>query len=197
MQLHSLGQPFSGHDAPRNRIAESVLAVVLLCASAAAPAQSIYKHVDALGHARYTDRPEAVDTSTAAPAVASAARTGQEDPATRTESASAISGRGPHSLSRSRKIDQNEASRRLLQAQRALARGPDIQHGEPPQAEKIPGARRTARLLKLGRNVQAAEARTREVYAQGYAANAVSPAVPAPMVVAGGDGNIRTRREAE
>ena len=64
-----------------------------------------------------------------------------------------------------------------MQAQRALARGPDMQHGIPPAVEKEPGDRRRARLVALHRGVEAAQARAREVNALDYSSEASGHAV--------------------
>lgn len=72
-------------------------------------------------------------------------------------------------------VDRREAARRLAQAQRELARGPDMQHGIPPAAERNPGDRRRARVVFLQRNVEAARARTRELSAPGIASGAPLP----------------------
>jgi hypothetical protein len=86
-----------------------------------------------------------------------------------------MGGRTPALAARAGATDRREAARRLAQAQRELARGPDMQQGIPPSAEKAPGDRRRARVMFLQRNVEAARARAHEVDAPGIAAGAAFP----------------------
>ncbi len=134
------------------RLARGVLAVALALGAAAASAQGVYRQVDTVGRVNFTDRPEApIVQRELEPLPGQAA------------SASGIRGRSPKLTARANSIDRSEANRRLLQAQREQARGPDMQHGIPPTAEKVPGDRRRARVITLQRNVDAARARVAEV----------------------------------
>lgn len=95
--------------------------------------------------------------------------------------ANGISGRTPGHSARSSAIDRNEANRRLLQAQREFARGPDMQQGIPPSAEKVRGDRRRARVISLQRSVDAAQARAREVNGHEVSAEASGRMVPVSL----------------
>lgn len=150
MRLCRLEQPIS------LRLARGVLAVALALGAAAAAAQGVYRHVDTVGHVSFTDRPEMPITQ----------RELEPLPA-KVDSAQGIRGRSLHLASHSGLVDRNEANRRLLQAQREFARGPDMQQGIPPTAEKNPGDRRRARVIALQRGVDAAQARAREVNVPG------------------------------
>lgn len=133
------------------RVAQCALAVALAFGTAATFAQGVYKHVDDGGHVSYTD-------SRDAPIVAR-----ELEPLPVAAQPSAIRGRSRAASMQSSVVNRKEAQRRLLQAQRALARGPDMQQGIPPGVELVPGDRRRARLIALHRGVEAAEARNREV----------------------------------
>jgi hypothetical protein len=93
-----------------------ICAAALLCAAAGAPAQTIYKQVDAAGHVTYTDRPDT--TPSPRPATVPAL-----DVANALASNTAMSSR--HAAT----IDANEAARRLRQAQLEREQG----------AERLPG----------------------------------------------------------
>lgn len=135
------------------RVAQCALAVALAFGTATTFAQSVYKHVDAGGHVSYTD-------SRDAPIIA---RELEPLPVVAQPPVSEIRGRSRAASTQSSLVNRKEAQRRLLQAQRALARGPDMQQGIPPGVELVPGDRRRARLVALHRGVEAAEARYREV----------------------------------
>lgn len=149
------------------RMAQCALAVTLAFSAAASSAQSVYKHVDDGGHVSYTDRPDAPIISHELEPLPKQAPV-----------VSTISGRSRNSSMQSSVVNRKEAYRRLQQAKRALARGPDMQQGIPPGAELVPGDRRRARLVALHRGVEAAEARAREVDASDYSADKESRAVP-------------------
>jgi len=164
-----------------SRLARGAFAVALAFGATAVPAQGIFRHVDAGGHVSYTDRAEAPITSREL-----------ESPAVKAEPVSSIRGRSPTTRSRAKDIDRKEAARRLAQAQRALARGPDMLHGIPPAVEKEPGDRRRARLVALHRGVEAAEARAREVNAPDYSADATPRAAPVRLAQ-----ELETRHQQE
>ncbi len=145
------------------RLAVGALAVALAFGVTAVQAQSVFKHVDGAGHVSYTDRADA-------PIVAR-----ELEPApVKAEPASAIRGRSTATRFRASEVDRKEAVRRLKQAQRALARGPDMQQGIPPAVERELGDRRRARLVALHRGVEAAEARAREVNALDYSTDTIA-----------------------
>ena len=150
------------------RMARCAVAVALAFGAMAAQAQSVYRHVDGSGHVSYTDRPEAPITS----------RELEPLPVVAAPPASGIRGRSSASSMRSSEVNRKEAQRRLVQAKRALARGPDMQQGIPPGGELVPGDRRRARLVALHRGVEAAEARCREVNSPDYSAEQEGRAVP-------------------
>ena len=141
------------------RFARRAFAVALVLAPCAAAAQDVYRHVDTAGRVSFSDRPDApivareLDTLPVAPAAA--VREGV-----------------PARTARGGAIDRREANRRLLQAQRELARGPDMQQGIPPSAEARPGDRRRARVKALERSVEAARIRAREVNGTDFPAEA-------------------------
>jgi hypothetical protein len=126
------------------------LAVALVLAPCAAAAQDVYRHVDTAGRVSFTDHPDL-------PIVA------RELEPLPVAPASAVREAGPKPSVRGGAIDRREANRRLLQAERELARGPDMQQGIPPSTEARPGDRRKARVKALERSVEAARLRAREV----------------------------------
>ena len=101
-------------------VAWSICAAALLCATAGASAQAIYKRVDAAGRITYTDRsdttPSPESTTVSALAVTNALA-----------SNSAISSRG------AAMVDANEATRRLGRAQLERELGVDPLPGEQAQ----------------------------------------------------------------
>ena len=161
------------------RVAQCALAVALAFGAAAAFAQGVYKHVDEAGRISYTDSREAPITSHELEPL----------PVVAPPPVSGIRGRSRASSMQSSLVNRKEAQRRLLQAQRALARGPDMQQGIPPGVELVPGDRRRARLVALHRGVQAAEARCREVNAPDYSAEQEVHALPrvVPMTLTHND----------
>lgn len=117
------------------RFARLLLTVALICTSAAAAAQTIHRQLDTEGRVNFSDRPDTPITRRELAPLA-----GQTGPD------SEIRGRGRNSsVAHSRSIDKREADRRLSQAMRERARGPDMQQGFPPVAELRPGDRRRAR----------------------------------------------------
>jgi len=146
MRLSRFEQPTSV------RLARGVLAVALAFGAAAASAQGLYRHVDNVGRVSFSDRAEAPIVQRELEPLP-----GQAEPA------SAIRGRSAKLTARAKATERSEAHRRLLQARRELARGPDMQQGIPPLAEKVPGDRRRARVITLQRNVEAARLRVTQV----------------------------------
>ena len=160
------------------RFARIALAVALAFGCTALAAEGIYRHSDAAGHVSYTDRPEAPIT----------ARELEPLPA-QAEPGNSIRGRSPTTRVRANAVDRKEAARRLKQARKELARGPDMQQGIPPGVEREPGDRRRARLVALHRGVEAAEARVREVNALDYSADASGSAAAVGHARVDGDRN--------
>lgn len=156
------------------KLSRALLAVALACATGSSFAQAVYRHVDADGNRSYTDRPEApISRRELAPL---AGQTGAD---------SEIHGRSANfTAARSLSINQREAQRRLAQARREQARGPDMQQGIPPIAELHPGDRRRERVESLQHMVEAAQARVRELDAQSSvpSASAHAEAKPAEVV---------------
>lgn len=168
MRIHRQQQPNAA------RICSGLLALALACATGPSLAQAVYRHVDSGGNKSYTDRPEApISRRELAPL---AGQTGA-DPE--------IQGRSANfTTARSLSINQREAQRRLVQAMREQARGPDMQQGIPPIAERLPGDRRRARVESLQHMVEAAQARVRELEAQSSvpSVSANADAKPAEVV---------------
>lgn len=150
------------------RLAQGLLAVVLALSAATAGAQAISTRVDDLGHRIFSDRRDAPITHHALPPLPG--QTGADEPI-RARTAN-------FSAARSRAVDRSEAQRRLRQAEHERARGPDLQQGIPPVAERSPGERRRERVLALQHGVEAAQARVRELDAQGELVRATPPANP-------------------
>jgi len=94
-----------------------VCAAALLCAAAGAPAQTIYRQVDAAGRITYTDRPGTAPSPRTA-----------TDPAL--DVAIALAGGAAMSSRRAAIIDANEAARRLRQARLERAQGANRLPGE-------------------------------------------------------------------
>lgn len=132
-----------------------LLAAALLLSAAGVSAQKIYRQVDSEGHTSFSDRREAPITHRELAPLPD-----------QTGPVSEIHGRGPNGFgARARIIDQNEANRRLQQAERERARGPDMQQGIPPIAEREHGDRRRQRVNALQQMVESAQARVRELSA--------------------------------
>ena len=167
MQVSSLNQTASAHAVRRNRFIGSLFAAALLCAAAAASAQTVQKQVDSEGRITYTDRPEAAAADSPPVQV--------------------IRPRQPRG-----KIDKLEASRRLQQAERAMARRAGAYRGDPPMTVGSPEERHQAKMEKLRRDLVAAQARAREVYGPD-AVSEVSGSTTTSLMLAGGEGGARTR----
>lgn len=151
--------------------------ILFTCLIAPVGAQTVHRHVAVDGHKTFSDRSEAPIARRAL-----APLPGQ------TGWASEMDGRTPGiSPALSQSVNRREASRRLVQAQRERARGPDMQQGIPPVAERHPGDRRRERVAALQEMVEAAQARVRELDAHV----AVSQATP--LIVAGGAGAMAQR----
>jgi hypothetical protein len=155
------------------RICSALLALALACATGSSLAQAVYRHVDADGSKTYTDRREApISRRELAPL---AGQTGAD---------SEIHGRSANfTAARSLSINQREAQRRLAQARREQARGPDMQQGIPPIAERHPGDRRRERVESLQHMVEAAQARVRELDVQSSLAQVSTHADARPAEV--------------
>lgn len=150
MRIQSLKHPCR---APFHR---GLLCLTLVLATGSTFAQPVYLHVDSEGRKSYTDRREApISRRELAPLPG---QTGMD---------SGTHGVGPNgSAARSLSINQREAARRLTQARREQARGPDLQQGIPPVAERHSGDRRRERVESLQQMVDAAQARVRELEVQ-------------------------------
>lgn len=127
--------------------------LLFTCLIAPVSAQTMHRHVAVDGHKTYSDRSEAPIARRAL-----APLPGQ------TGWASEMDGRTPGiSPALSQSVNRREAGRRLVQAQHERARGPDMQQGIPPIAERHPGDRRRERVAALQEMVEAAQARVREL----------------------------------
>lgn len=152
----------------------ALLGLALASAAGSSFAQAVYRHVDLEGNKTYTDRREApISRRELAPL---AGQTGAD-------SGTPVYGT-KLTAARSLSINQREAQRRLMQARREQARGPDMQQGIPPVAERLPGDRRRVRVEELQHRVEAAQARVRELDAQSSVpqASARADAKPAEVV---------------
>jgi hypothetical protein len=129
----------------------TLCAAALLCAAASAPAQTIYKQVDAAGRITYTDRPDAAPSPQTA-----------TDPAF--DVASALAGSTAMSSRHAAIIDANEAARRLRQARLERAQGANRLPGEEARGADAGAAndRYRRRQDALWRAVELAQHRSSE-----------------------------------
>lgn len=126
-------------------------AMALLHAAAGAPAQTVYRQVDAAGRITYTDRPDATPPPRAVTVPA-------------LDVASALAGNSPMSSRHAALIDANEAARRLRQAQREREQGAERLPGEQARGADASAAnhRYAQRQEQLLREVEQAQRRLSE-----------------------------------
>lgn len=135
----------------RSRKIASSLALALLCAALSAPAQTIYKQVDAAGRVTFTDRP---DWNLPAQAMTGPALEAPRPPA----------GIVLMTSRRSAFIDANEAARRLAQAELMRSEGAAPLPGELTQSSgaAVPNQRYWQRQERLRVLVERARQRAGE-----------------------------------
>jgi uncharacterized protein DUF4124 len=141
----------------RSRKVAASLALALLCAAMGAPAQTIYKQVDAAGRVTFTDRPDA-----SLPALAMASPVSMANPVP--ESPKPAARAGLLSPRHAASIDANEAARRLAQAELMRSEGADPLPGEQTHgaAGLVPNQRYFQRQEKLRVLVERARQRANE-----------------------------------
>jgi hypothetical protein len=126
----------------------SLCAAALLCAAAGTAAQTVHKQLDAAGRITYTDRPDVTPSPRAETVRAM-------DVANALASNTAMSSRG------AARVDANEATRRLRQAQLKREQGADPLPGEqvPGIAVRVVNDRYWQRQEALRRAVEQAQRR--------------------------------------
>jgi len=142
------------HGCFRN-IASSACALALLCVAMDAPAQTIYKQVDAAGRVTFTDRP---DPSLPAQSMAAPVPNAVPEPPTPAARTGLLTAR------RLASIDANEAARRLTQAQLKRSEGADLLPGDwtHGSTESVTNQRYSQRQDKLRVLVEKAQQRSDE-----------------------------------
>ena len=143
-------------------IAASAIAAAFVLASGMVSAQTILTSTNSQGSASFSNRAETADAEIKRDAADAMLREQRTNAMAR--------GDGQISVARSQAIDRHEAGRRLRLAEREFARGPDMQQGIPPIAERASGERRRERVESLARRVAEAQARIRELEGSGAVA---------------------------
>jgi len=145
-----------------------ICAAALLCNVGGAPAQTIYKQIDATGRTTFTDRPDGPRAVVSYETFSSEQRNSVWSPSigigTRSDVEKALfrhtAMRSPHAAT----VDFNEAGRRLRQARQSLEEGIEPRPGERSDSAGTSAMDRRyqRRQQRLERDVMAAERRSRE-----------------------------------